>query len=104
MFIRSPNLPNLDKVEFVKKQWFMLDVFGEKRPLVAAEVDNLFANMQRNALGVAALTGFSQVAKDKDVKQFFLKGLEVGNKHINLFRGKLERKVKFLYLCVGIQK
>ena len=104
LFIRSPNLPNLEKVEFVKKQWFMLDVFGEKRPLVAAEVNHIFANMQRNALGVAALTGFSQVAKDKDVKQFFLKGLEVGNKHINLFRGKLERKVNFLYLCVGIQK
>lgn len=90
LFIRSPSLPNLEKVEFVKKQWFMLDVFGEKRPLVAAEVDNLFANMQRNALGVAALTGFTQVTKDKDVKQFFLKGLEIGNKHIRLFRGKLE--------------
>ncbi|MDR4947144.1 DUF3231 family protein [Neobacillus cucumis] len=90
LFIRSPSLPNLVKVEFVKKQWFMLDVFGEKRPLVAGEVDNLFANLQRNALGVAALTGFSQVAKDKDVKQFFLKGLEVGNKHIQIFRSKLE--------------
>lgn len=90
LFIRSPSLPNLEKIEFVKKQWFMLDVFGEKRPLVAAEVDNLFANLQRNALGVAALTGFSQVAKEKDVKQFFLKGLEVGNKHISLFRDKLE--------------
>ncbi|TWE01938.1 uncharacterized protein DUF3231 [Neobacillus bataviensis] len=90
LFIRSPSLPNLEKVEFVKKQWFMLDVFGEKRPLVAAEVDNLFANLQRNALGVATVTGFSQVAKDKDVKQFFLKGLEVGNKHIKLFRDKLE--------------
>ncbi|ULT54441.1 DUF3231 family protein [Neobacillus drentensis] len=90
LFIRSPNLPNLEKVQFVKKQWFMLDVIGEKRPLVAAEVDHLFANLQRNSLGVAALTGFSQVAKDKDVKQFFLKGLEVGNKHIKLFRGKLE--------------
>jgi hypothetical protein len=90
LFIRSPSLPNLEKVGFVKKQWFMLDVFGEKRPLVAAEVDHLFANMQRNVLGVAALTGFSQVAKNKDVKQFFLKGLEVGNKHIKLFRSKLE--------------
>ncbi|WP_102348790.1 DUF3231 family protein [Bacillus sp. Marseille-P3661] len=90
LFIRSPSLPNLEKVEFVKKQWFMLDVFGEKRPLTAAEVDNLFSNLQRNALGVATLTGFSQVAQNKDVKQFFLKGLEIGNKHIKLFRGKLE--------------
>ncbi|TDK55985.1 DUF3231 family protein [Bacillus salipaludis] len=90
LFIRSPSLPNLEKVEFVKKQWFMLDVFGEKRPLTAAEVDNLFTNLQRNALGVAALTGFSQVTQHKDVKQFFLKGLEIGNKHIKLFRSKLE--------------
>ncbi|WP_264740062.1 DUF3231 family protein [Cytobacillus firmus] len=90
LFIRSPSLPNLEKVEFVKKQWFMLDVFGEKRPLTAAEADNLFANLQRNALGVSTLTGFSQVAQNKDVKQFFIKGLEIGNKHIKLFRGKLE--------------
>ncbi|MBS4214802.1 MULTISPECIES: DUF3231 family protein [Neobacillus] len=90
LFIRSPSLPNLEKVEFVKKQWFMLDVFGEKRPLTAAEVDNLFANLQRNALGIATLIGFSQVAQNKDVKQFFLKGLEIGNKHIKLFRSKLE--------------
>jgi hypothetical protein len=90
LFIRSPSLPNLEKVEFVKKQWFMLDVFGEKRPLVASEVSNLFSNLQRNALGVATLIGFSQVATDKDVKQFFLKGVEIGDKHVRLFRGKLE--------------
>jgi len=65
-------------------------VVGEKRPLTAAEVANLFSNLQRNALGVATLTGFSQVAENKDVKQFFLKGLEIGNKHIKLFRSKLE--------------
>ncbi|WP_318503324.1 DUF3231 family protein [Bacillus sp. T3] len=90
LLIRSPSLPNLEKVEYVKKQGFMLDVFGEKRPLIASEVDLLFANLQRNALGVASLIGFSQVAQDKVVKQFFLKGLEIGNKHIKLFRGKLE--------------
>lgn len=90
LFVRPPSLPNLEKVEFVKKQWFMLDVVGEKRPLTAAEVANLFSNLQRNALGVATLTGFSQVAQNKDVKQFFLKGLEIGNKHIKLFRSKLE--------------
>jgi hypothetical protein len=90
LYVRPPSLPNLEKVEFVKKQWFMLDVVGEKRPLTAAEVANLFSNLQRNALGVATLTGFSQVAENKDVKQFFLKGLEIGNKHVKLFRGKLE--------------
>ncbi|MFE8700808.1 DUF3231 family protein [Cytobacillus sp. FJAT-54145] len=90
LFIRAPSIPYIEEVEVVKKQWFMLDVFGEKRPLIASEVDNLFNNLQRNALGVATLTGFSQVAENKDVKQFFLKGIEIGNKHLKLFRGKLE--------------
>lgn len=26
LFIRTPSIPNLEKVEFVKKQWFMLDL------------------------------------------------------------------------------
>lgn len=90
LYIRSPYMPNLEQVEFVKKQWFMLDVFGEKRPLIAQEVDNLYQNLQRNALGVAALTGFAQVAQKKDVKQYFKKGIEIGNKHITLFKGKLD--------------
>jgi hypothetical protein len=75
-------LPNLEKVEFVKKQWFMLDVFGEKRSLTAVEVGNLFANLQRNALGVATLTGFSQVAQDKDVKTILFK--RIGDWKINI--------------------
>jgi Protein of unknown function (DUF3231) len=90
LYIRSPNLPNLEQVEYVKKQWFILDVFGEKRPLAALEVDNLYNNLQRNALGAATLTGFSQVANKKDVKQFFIKGIEIANKHVTLFREKLE--------------
>jgi hypothetical protein len=90
LMVRSPSVPNLGKIEFVKKQWFMLDVFGEKRPLAASEIENLFNNLQRNSIGVATLTGFSQVAKDKEVKQFLLRGIEIGNKHKILFRDKLE--------------
>lgn len=89
LFIRCPNIPNIEKIEFIKKQGFMLDVFGEKRPLVAAEVSNLFSNIQRNALGVATLTGFSQVATSKEVKEYFLQGIGIAKKHTKLFGGKL---------------
>lgn len=89
LFIRCPHIPNLEKIEFIKKQGFMLDVFGDKRPLIAAEVSNLFSNIQRNAIGVATLTGFSQVATEKEVKHFFRKGIGIANKHIKLFGGKL---------------
>lgn len=90
LYIRSPYLPNLTEVDYVKKQGFVLDVIGEKRPLTATEISNLFSNHQRNALGDATVTGFSQVAQSKDVKQFLVKGLEIAQKHMKLFGGKLE--------------
>jgi hypothetical protein len=89
LYVRSPHI-QMEKVEFVNKQAFLFDVIGEKRPLIVAEVGNLYANIQRNILGVATLIGFSQVAKDKDVIQFLLRGMDIGKKHIKLFAKKLE--------------
>ncbi|MFP7296638.1 DUF3231 family protein [Neobacillus niacini] len=89
LYVRSPVIPN-EKVEFVNKQAFLFDVIGEKRPLIVAEAGNLFANIQRNILGVATLIGFSQVAKDKEVTQFFLRGIDIGKKHVKVFGKKLE--------------
>ncbi|WEG14027.1 DUF3231 family protein [Pullulanibacillus sp. KACC 23026] len=89
LYIRAPYLPNLEEVEYVQKLGFMIDLFGDKRPLQALEITNLYTNIQRNALAAATLEGFSQVAHDKDVKKFFQKGIEVTKKHIALFSAKL---------------
>nr|WP_223701778.1 DUF3231 family protein [Sutcliffiella deserti] len=90
LYIRSPYLPNLEKAEFVKKQRFVWDIIGEKRPLIASEISNIFANIQRNALGAATLAGFCQVAQDKQVKKFLVRGIEMAKKHIILFGKKFE--------------
>ncbi|MBD1383119.1 DUF3231 family protein [Metabacillus arenae] len=90
LYIRSPYFPSLEHVDFIKKQSFIFDFFGEKRPLIALEAANLYANIQRNALGSATLVGFSQVAKSKDVTQFLLRGIDIAKKHIKLFANKLE--------------
>lgn len=89
VYVRSPYFPNLDHVDFVEEKSFIWDFFGEKRPLAVMEVSNLYANTQRNSLGIATLIGFSQVAKSKDVTQFFIKGIEIAKKHVQLFTGKL---------------
>jgi len=89
LYIRTPYLPNLEKVDYVEKQGFLWDVFGEKRPLIGPEITNLFANIQRNALGTAVLTGFSQVSQSKEVTKFMLRCIEVAKKHIKLFGEKL---------------
>ncbi len=90
LYIRSPYLPNLEHNDFVHEQRFVWDIVGEKRPLIASEITNLFANIQRNALGAATLAGFCQVAQDKQVKQFLVRGIEIAKKHIKLFGKKFE--------------
>lgn len=90
LYIRPPSLPNQVDVEFVKKQGFVWDIFGDKRPLLVSEISNLYTNLQRNDIGAATLTGFSQVAKSKEVTEFFVKGIGIAKKHVTLFAEKLE--------------
>ena len=90
LFTRSPYLPNMTEVEFVKKQEFLWDILRDKRPLNASEIGNLYADFQRNALGAAVVTGFAQVAQSKDVKNYFIRGIEISQKHLKLFAHKLE--------------
>jgi hypothetical protein len=90
LYTRPPFFPNIGQFKFVEKQSFTLDFFGEKRPLIALEVTNLYTNFQRNAIGAVTVVGFSQVSKSEDVTQFFLKLIEVAKKHAKLFGAKLE--------------
>jgi Protein of unknown function (DUF3231) len=84
VYVRSPNLPIPSKVDFVKKQSFLTGWLGERRPLTGMEVTNLYANIQRNALGVATLISFAQVAQLKEVKQFIKRGKEIAHKHVEI--------------------
>ncbi|WP_299094222.1 DUF3231 family protein [uncultured Metabacillus sp.] len=81
LYIRSPYLPTPDHIDFVKSQSFLTGYFGERRPLIGTEISNLYANFQRNALGIATLIGYSQIAKSKEVRQFLIRGKEIASKH-----------------------
>ncbi|MGG0369754.1 DUF3231 family protein [Priestia endophytica] len=89
LYVRPPSFPKLEQADFVKKQSFLWDIFGEKRSLTAMEVTNLYTNIQRNALGSAILVGFSQVAKSKEVTQFLLRGSDIAKKNIKILGEKL---------------
>jgi len=90
LYVRAPYLPNLDEVDFVKKQDFFMGYLGGKRPLIGSEVAILHGNIQIKAFGTAILIGFSQVAQSKDVTSFLLRCIEVGKKYIALFSEKLK--------------
>lgn len=89
VFIRAPQVPKMKNVTYIKKDSFLTGWFGNRRPLLALEISHLVHNAQRNALGEAVITAFSQVATSKKVKDFFKKGRDISNKHVQKFTEKL---------------
>lgn len=53
--------------------------------MLANEIAALFTNIQTNILGKTLVMGFSQVARSKQVRDFFIKGREIATKHIAIF-------------------
>ncbi|MFD1171163.1 DUF3231 family protein [Oceanobacillus picturae] len=80
-----PTVPTQREVDFVKKQSFLTGWLGERRPLTALEIANLYSNIERNSFGAATLTGFYQVARSKEVTEFIQRGIKIAKKHVNVF-------------------
>lgn len=90
LYSKAPYLPIPDNFDFVEKKSFLSGYFGEKRPLTGTEITNLYANFQRNALGSVTMIGYSQVASNKDVTAFIIKGKEIAQKHCEIFGSYLK--------------
>jgi spore coat protein CotF len=89
LYIRAPFISTPSKVEFVHKQSFLGNFFGEKRPLLAGEITNLYANIQTIALGKSLVTAYSQAAQSKQVREFMVRGRNLAGKHIEVLGGFL---------------
>ncbi|WP_235848339.1 DUF3231 family protein [Litchfieldia alkalitelluris] len=90
LFLRPPqiNLPN--RVDFVTKQSFLTGWFGKNRPLTSIEIMNLYFNIERNQLGRSLLMGFSQCAKEAEVRAYVERGVKIAAKHIEVFSSILK--------------
>lgn len=91
IYIRSPHIPKPDRIDFVKKESFLAGWFGERRPLLGIEIASLVYSSRRNALGQAVITGFSQVAKYKEVRRYFERGREISGKQLEVFSSILHK-------------
>ncbi|HLR72247.1 MAG TPA: DUF3231 family protein [Pseudogracilibacillus sp.] len=85
LYLRSPKVSQPKTICFVEKDSFLSGWFGDKRPLLAIEIEALVFNAKRNALGEAVITAFCQVAKSKEVRQYFMKGKAIAKKHVDIF-------------------
>lgn len=84
-FIRPPVIPAPVKPEYVRKQSYVKGWFSHHRPLNAVEISNIYLNLIQNQLGRALMTGFSQVAKSKQVRDYFVRGRNIADKHVEVF-------------------
>ena len=83
-YVRPPIVPLPYKQDYVEDKRFMSPGWftQETRPLLASEISYLHANIIRNKIGSMTITAFSQVAKDEEVRNFFLKGAALADKQI----------------------
>ena len=83
IFIKAPRVEVPKEVSFIKSPSFLVDFFGEKRPLLNQEITHMFAIFLSNIVGKALITGFGQVAKRKHVAEYFFKGEELATIQIS---------------------
>lgn len=82
IFIRAPQVSVPKKVQYIKNHSFMTDFFGEKRPLLAKEITQIFGVIFINIMGVAITTGFGQVSNDKKICECIFEGKDLSSKII----------------------
>src|SRR5699024_8511734 len=91
-YLRAPYIPTPNQIELVEKKTFLAGWFADRRPLLGTEIASITFNAERNALGQAVITGFSQVAKSKTVREYFERGREISKKHLDVFASILHEE------------
>ncbi|MCM3569790.1 DUF3231 family protein [Neobacillus mesonae] len=88
---RPPKMEYPVSVEYVKQHPSLLNTWlGEKRPLNCLEIAELYQDIERNAIGLVALMGLLQVTKDKEIKDYLLKGKKLAEDQIETFEKLLK--------------
>ncbi|WP_129731746.1 DUF3231 family protein [Ectobacillus funiculus] len=90
LFTRPPIITPPDSIDFVKHQSFLTGWLGNRRPLNAIEIGDITFNMLKMHLHAALKVGFIQVTQSKEIRQHFMRGLDIANKHIKIFESVFE--------------
>jgi len=91
IYIRAPRIPFPEEAEFVRDEGWMAGWLGDRRPLNAVEVTHLWMNILTNALGRSMMLGFAQVCSSADIRKYFIRGMEISRKHVDVFSSRLEQ-------------
>jgi hypothetical protein len=93
IYTRPPIIMPANSVHFVEQQSFLTGWLGERRPLTAMEIGDISFNMNKMHLHVALKLAFAQVASSNQIRKFIHRGIDISNKHIEIF-GTIFREEK----------
>lgn len=81
---RPPYVTMPKQAEFIEDKKYMsgFNVLSDKRSLNTIEVGYINESIQSNIFGMQLMTGFAQVAKEDEVKKYFIEGKELSKKII----------------------
>ncbi|RXJ04047.1 DUF3231 family protein [Anaerobacillus alkaliphilus] len=85
VYVRTPFMTYNESSEFIEDTSFLGNYFEGKRALLAMEISHLGRNIEVNNVGKTLLLGFSQVTKSPKIQHYFLNGLAISKKHVQVF-------------------
>ncbi len=92
IYTRPPVINTINVADVVEKQNFLRGFLGERRPLLAEEIEHLYFGIENNRIGGALATGFQQVARSEQVRAYMARGAEIARKHVNIFSSALQKE------------
>ncbi|MBU5211212.1 DUF3231 family protein [Heyndrickxia oleronia] len=85
---KPPTIPTPDKATFASEH-FLNGYIGDVRSLHALEITHLYDNIENNVTSKALITAFSQVARNKNIRDLFIKGKRMTEKNVDHYIQKL---------------
>jgi hypothetical protein len=88
---RPPIVPMPKKVDLIGDTSYTsgLNPFRKRRSLNTVEIGLVYQSLETNITGMLLMTGFEQVAKESDVKNYFKRGKELAKEVISIMSNLL---------------
>lgn len=88
-FVRPPQIRIPEKLDLASKRNFLTRQIPKRKPVNSVHVSHLFLLLQKNHLYKALYTGFGQVTKKEQVRQYMHRGRKIAAKHIEILSSLL---------------
>ena len=92
IYQRSPYFSTKKKSQPITEFAYVMDLFGDKRPLNSMEAGNIYFNLKKSIVLKTLIEGFKQVIQDQDIDKFMNHCLNTVSKNIEIFSSTLEEE------------